>query len=249
MSKIWKGAKAHVTGRGHLAKSIPCQDRVIYRPEKTHSSGIFYGLSLADGAGSYKHSEIGAEIVTDSVLKYLRSNFAKLFKKKDISKEIIQHLEDELNREAKNRKIDFEEFSSTLLFVVIKNDKYIAGHIGDGVIGFLNEENEIDVLSHPENGEYSNSTFFTTSVDYPNRLRVKKGNLTKSTGFIVMSDGSCESLYNMKTKKLAAINAEIINWLSVAEEKEVEEALKNNLDNIVKHRTNDDCSIGILKKC
>jgi len=248
MSDTWKLASAYVTGRGHLTKNIPCQDRTFELVSK-HSTGVFYGLSLADGAGSYKLSDIGAEIVTKEILTYLKSNFSNLLQMKNTSKKIIKNIEEKLAKEANNREIDFKELSSTLLFVVIKNDKFIVGHIGDGVIGVLDKDNNITVLSHPDNGEYSNSTFFTTTDSYPDRLRIIKGNIVDSIGFILMSDGSDESLYDSRTKELAPVNAEIINWLNVGSSKEVKSALQSNLNEIIKHKTHDDCSLGILKKC
>mgnify|MGYP003564658254 CR=1 FL=1 len=248
MSNDWKLASAYVTGRAHLAKHIPCQDRTFELIDK-HSTGVFYGLSLADGAGSYKFSDIGAEIVTKKILKYLKSNFAKLFKTRSISSKITKYIEKILYIEANNRAIDIKELSSTLLFVVLKNDKFIVGHIGDGVIGVLDKLNNVSVLSHPDNGEYSNSTFFTTTGNYPDRLRIVRGNIVDSTGFILMSDGSHQSLYDSRTKQLAPINAKIVNWLNAGNSEEVKIALKQNLNNIIKQKTFDDCSLGILKKC
>ena len=248
MSNDWKLASAYVTGRGHLKKNIPCQDRTFELINK-HSTGIFYGLSLADGAGSYKYSDIGAEIVTKEILTYLKANFSNLLKVKSVSKKIIQHIEKILFVEAENRDIDIKELSSTLLFIVLKNNKFITGHIGDGVIGVLDKNDNISVLSHPDNGEYSNSTFFTTTDNFPNRLRVIRGDIVDSKGFILMSDGSDESLYDSRIKKLAPINVDIINWLNVGDNKEVSIALQRNLNQIIKEKTYDDCSLGILKKC
>ncbi len=248
MSNDWKLASAYVTGRGHFAKNIPCQNRTSVLVNR-HSTGVFYGLSLADGAGSYKFSDIGAEIITKEILTYLKSNFTNLLKVKSVSKKVIQHIEQILSVEEKNRAIDIKELSSTLLFIALKKDKFIAGHIGDGVIGVLDKNNNISVLSYPDNGEYSNSTFFTTSGNYPNRLRIIRGNIVDSTGFILMSDGSDESLYDSRTKKLMPVNAEIINWLNVGSSEEVNIALQSNLNDIIKQKTFDDCSLGILKKC
>ena len=248
MNNVWKLASAYVTGRGHLTKNIPCQDRTLELVSK-HSTGVFYGLSLADGAGSYKHSDIGAEIVTKEILTYLKSNFSNLLRVKNASKKIIKNIEEKLAKEANNREIGIKELSSTLLFVVIKNDKFIVGHIGDGVIGVLDKDNKISVLSYPDNGEYSNATFFTTTDNYPDRLKIIKGSIVDSIGFILMSDGTDASLYDSRTKKLAPVNAEIINWLNVGSSKEVKSALKSNLNEIIKHKTHDDCSLGVLRKC
>jgi len=152
MNNTWKLASAYVTGRGHLIKNAPCQDRT-FELVSQHSTGTFYGLSLADGAGSYALSDIGAEIVTKEVLAYLKSNFSKLSRVKNTSKKVIKKIEEKLAKEATIRGIEIKELSSTLLFVAIKNDRFIAGHIGDGVIGVLNKYVKISVLSKPDNGE------------------------------------------------------------------------------------------------
>jgi len=200
-------------------------------------------------SNTWKMASAYVKLVTKEILTYLKSNFSKLLQVKNTSEKIINNIEEILVKEAENREIDIKELSSTLLFVVIKNDKFIVGHIGDGVIGVLDKDNKITVLSHPDNGEYSNSTFFTTTDSYPDRLRIIKGNIVDSTGFILMSDGADESLYDSRKKELAPVNAEIINWLNVGSSKEVKSALQSNLNEIIKHKTHDDCSLGILKKC
>lgn len=248
MSDIWKLASAYVTGRGHLAKNIPCQDRT-YQLIRNHSSGTLYGLALADGAGSCKFSHIGAEIVTKDVLTYLKSNFATLLKIKSASNKVLNYVEDRIAFEARKREIQSKDLSSTLLFVVVKNGTYIAGHIGDGVIGCIDKKNKVSVLSHPDNGEYSNYTFFTTSKNYPNRLKIMKGETADILGFILMSDGTANSLYDNRNKLLASVNADIINWLDNGNSQEIEAVIKGNLDTVIKEKTHDDCSLGVLKKC
>ena len=62
-----------------------------------------------------------------------------------------------------------------------------------------------------------------------------------------MSDGSAESLYDSREKKLAPVNAVIINWLNIGDSNEVKSALSSNLNDKIKHRTYDDCSLGVLK--
>ncbi len=243
----WKIASSYVIGQGHIKKNIPCQDRTFKLISK-HKNGTFYGLSLADGAGSCQYSDIGAEIITKKVLYFLKSKFSYILRYKNSIPYITNFIEDELYKIGKSKNIDFKELSSTLLFIVIKNENFIIGHIGDGVIGVIDNKNKINVISYPENGEYSNSTFFTTSLKYKRRLRIKKGKLKNAKGFILMSDGSEESLYDKKNKTLIDINQQIINWLENNSESKVEKALSINLKNIISKKTNDDCSIGIMRK-
>jgi hypothetical protein len=243
----WKIASAYVTGQGHIKRNIPSQDRT-YKLVRKSLNGNFYGLALADGAGSYRYSDIGAEVITKKILYFLNSKFPYILKLKNPNIYILKFIERELEKVAKNRGIDFNELSSTLLFVAIKGDNVIVGHIGDGVIGKLNKDNELSVLSYPETGEYANSTFFTTSKGYKRRLRLIRGKIKNIKGFILMSDGTEESLYNKQKKTLADINKNLIRWLDKYSENRVEDVLYSNLKNIISKRTYDDCSLGIMYK-
>jgi hypothetical protein len=48
-------------------------------------------------------------------------------------------------------------------------------------------------------------------------------------------------------KTLSEINKELINWLENNNEKEVENALFYNLEQVIRNKTQDDCSIGIMR--
>lgn len=246
MIKYWKLASSYVTGRGHYLNNVSCQDRT-FELIKSHSTGTFYGLALADGAGSCKYSDLGAEIITEKILSFIKSNFSSLFRSNKISQDLLDYIDAALNNVAKEQNIEVKDLSSTLLFVALKEDKFIIGHIGDGVIGVLDKNNEIHVLSHPENGEFSNSTYFTTSSNYPSRMRIKKGVIQNSIGFILMSDGTANSLYDIKNKILAEVNVDIINWLDEENSETVKLALTENLENIIKKKTLDDCSLGVIR--
>jgi serine/threonine protein phosphatase PrpC len=266
----WKVASSYIIGQGHISKNMPCQDRTFKlidkkfikktikkrilknrKPFKIRKKILdiknsFYGLSLADGAGSCKHSDIGAELISEKILRYIKVNFDNLFIDNNIRLILTTYIENELKKMT-NDDISFKDLSSTLLFVAIKNNQFIIGHIGDGVIGMLDNQNNIKTISKPENGEFSNSTFFTTSIKYPERLRILKGRIKNAVGFILMSDGAEESLYSKKEKNLSDINKTIINWLKNNSEKDVEKALYKNLEQIISKKTSDDCSIGIMR--
>lgn len=266
----WKIASSYIIGQGHISKNIPCQDRTFKLIDKKfikkdikrkfHKNkkatkisrntldcqNTFYGLSLADGAGSCKHSDIGAELITKRILQYLKLNFDNLFKDENIRLTLINYIENELKKRTTNN-ISFKDLSSTLLFIAIKNNQFIIGHIGDGVIGMLDSKNNLRTISKPDNGEFSNSTFFTTSIKYRERLRILKGTLKSANGFILMSDGAEDSLYDKKKESLSDTNKIIINWLENNNEKNVEKALYNNLEQIISKQTSDDCSIGIMR--
>ncbi len=270
--KSWKIASSYIIGQGHISKNIPCQDRTFklvdikflkreikrktYKNKSSKkitrntldSKNSFYGLSLADGAGSCKYSDIGAELITKKILEYIKVNFNNLIRDEHIGLSLTGFIERELKKKV-NSQMSFKDLSSTLLFVAIKSNKFIIGHIGDGVIGMLDNENNIKTISKPDNGEFSNSTFFTTSIKHQERLRILKGTIKSSVGFILMSDGTEESLYDKKNECLSDINKTIVNWLDNNDEKGVEKALYRNLEQVISKKTNDDCSIGIMRLC
>jgi len=246
MSK-WKIASSYVIGQGHIRKNLPCQDRT-FKLTKKDLSGEFYGVALADGAGSYAHSDIGAEMITKKILYFIKRKFKYIQKYNNPEVYILKYIKKELEKLSKEKNIDIKEFSSTLLFIAIQNNDIIIGHIGDGIIGVLDNNDNLKIVSYPENGEYSNSTFFTTSFKYKKRLRIIKAKIKNSKGFILMSDGSEESLYDKQNKILIDINKQIINWLEKYSENAVENALKQNLEQAISKKTHDDCSIAIMRK-
>jgi hypothetical protein len=237
-------AGVFVQGSSHIKNNTPCQDRTVSK-----TSNNITVISLSDGAGSCSKSEIGAEISTQFVADYLCDNFDDLIDEKDeiISKVILEGIVSHLNEKATDLEITVNEFASTLLFVGVKDDQYLAGHIGDGLIGYF-EENETKVLSIPENGEHSNETFFTTTKNALNHFRIYKNNLDNILGFILMSDGSYESLINKSTMEPTKANWDIFSWLldlNNSKEK-IEEALKSNIENLFIKKTIDDCSLNLL---
>ena len=246
--RIWKSVNVYVRGKGHVKEKLPCQDRTYSIVDKSIAV-----ISLADGAGFYTHSQIGAEIAVKTVCEFLKKEFNSLYKNEDVitKHEIHNKLYVRLKKTAKSLSVDLDELSSTLLFVAVKEDKFIAGHIGDGVIGVLGildgEEEEVEVLSHPENGEYANETYFVTSPNAINHFRITKGEIDNTIGFILMSDGSSETLYDTKEKTLSKASKRILGWMDKNDAQAVKKALRKNVRNILRKYTSDDCSINLLK--
>jgi len=244
MKPIFNTAGATVRGLSHVKKNIPCQDR-IYKSESKNTATI----SLADGAGSCSMSDIGADISTQFVANFLCEKFDEIFgQNSEKSVEILlSNIKQLLTEKSEDLGVALKELSSTLLFVSVKNNNYIAGHIGDGLIGCYLDGNT-EVLSFPENGEYSNQTYFTTSKKAKDYFRIYKGELSSINGFILMSDGSYESLFDKNKKKLTAANKTFFSWIEDKDnsQKKVEEALHSNLENLFTKATTDDCSVNLL---
>lgn len=240
----WKQAGTAVQGRRHFKKDIPCQDKY-----HLYSQDQFECISLADGAGSYKYSEIGAEITTQRICKYLEKYFDFIWES-DVSlakRGIIHSLRTSIGKEAQKRNCNLDDFSSTLLFVCVKNDKFICGHLGDGIIGILKDKNLI-IISPPDTGEFANETYFITSVDYQTKFKLFKGKIENIEGFVIMSDGASNSFLDKANFVLAPILIDIFDWLKFYSPSKVSKALKKNFKNVIRLKTTDDCSIALMRK-
>lgn len=111
------------------------------------------GIGLADGAGSKSLSKVGAETLTMEVVQYILNHFDELYVSNEedfcynITRKIVFCL-DEMSRMHKRKR---DEFGSTLMSICIWQNKYIAIHLGDGVIG-CSIDDGINIISYPQNG-------------------------------------------------------------------------------------------------
>lgn len=242
---MWNVIQCAIQGRGHIKSNTPCQD-------KTYSmvTDTMQVIALADGAGSAKLSHYGAETVTKFICSELTEKFGVYFDDNDgaaVKQQLIEGVLKSLAETAKQLECEIKELASTLLFVAVKNEQFIIAHIGDGVIGYL-KNNEMNIASQPENGEFVNTTIFTTSKDAIMTMKLIKGFLGGIQGFVLMSDGTETSLYSKKERKLADVLKKIMRMSTIISVDKVQEQLKQSFENVVINATMDDCSIAMLVK-
>lgn len=253
----WKNAQTYVIGKYHINNNLACQDRTFYNSEK----GVKV-ISLADGAGSASHSEIGAEIVCKEICALLVNNFTEYLLKfeneeiniskhnicmKELSNDIINHLVTKLKQKALDLNISLKELGSTMLFFAIKGNYYIMGHIGDGVIaGQFSENNSsrVKILSHPENGSASNITYFVTDSDANDRLRLKAGKIDNLTGIIMSSDGASDVLFNANGVDKSTY--ELFTKFHQRTSAEYENIISEFLSKVISNYSTDDLSLNLL---
>lgn len=241
---MWKIAGASIIGSSHVKDGTPCQD-FIY----SLTRGEVICIALADGAGSYKYSETGAEIACTAIANYLTLEFDRFFSMPslEIKRFIIHGIRTRLGRKASTLETTKSELSSTLLFVAISGDKFLIGHLGDGVIcGEIN--GDIVLLSAPENGEFANTTYFVTSKNYETHFRIYKGNVSEFSSFVLMSDGAAEALFHKKEHTFSSALKTFASWLDDHSSNEVNAAIKSNMENLFPKHTTDDCSLIIAHK-
>lgn len=250
-----KNVSTIVTGKSHISKGSPCQDRTRYVIQNnTHV------LSLSDGAGSRTYSQYGAEIVTQAACDYFSSNFDHAYlvltdpsttvdEQKALNEDFLNYLNHKIEEFLRTKPgMSANDLLCTLEFVAIKGNHYIAGHCGDGVIGVLtdfNNREKLQVLSHPDNGAASNITFFINDKSGATHLRFYTGNMAKVEGFILMSDGPEEVLYN-KVKGLSPNTSIFFNAVRSGTTKECKEIFDKVLSEKIAEVSYDDLSVNVL---
>ncbi len=97
----------------------------------------------------------------------------------------------------------------------------------------------------PENGEFANSTYFVTDKGAQSRLRIYQFDARGKIGVMLMSDGTAESLFNRSTSELAPAAATMFGWARKISSKKLGMVLEQNLEQVFRAKTTDDCSIAI----
>lgn len=242
---MWNLIECVKQGRSHIKQGTPCQDKTF-----SQSYDDTYVVALADGAGSACFSHYGAECVTKCVADELGQNFESYWDEKEarIAKDrLFQKVNESLQQVADERDCSLKDLASTLLAVAVKDCRYILLHLGDGVIGYY-KEGMLKVASAPNNGEFANTTVFTTSSDASGQMKIMKGKLGSINGFILMSDGPEACLYDYQKKELAGGLIDIFEDASKNEVKDVTAGIQEAMDNVISKHTIDDCSLALMVK-
>lgn len=253
----WKNSQAYVIGKYHINNNLPCQDRTAY----LEKNGVKV-IVLADGAGSQANSHIGAEIVCRKVCNLLVENFVDYLmyfeyqkvnfdlhkaKMNELGKLILNEVVADIKNQALAMNVSIKELSSTLLFFATKDNHYIQGHIGDGVIAGLfaeNNHNRIKIFSEPENGAQSNITFFVTDPDAVDHFRLKADKNDNIAGVIMSSDGAADVLF--KKNKIDPSVYELFSKFNQKTSEEYNHILAEFLTKVISNYSTDDLSFNIL---
>lgn len=240
-------ACARIVGRSHVTSNTPCQDFAAGRC-KPHMAAV----ALADGAGSRAKSDVGAETAVRASLRLLMTRFDSLFEdaKRDAQKArrfIHKYLMQEIEVAARLHNCNVTDLASTLLFVAYKDRRFLACHLGDGVIAQASSAGQLTVLSKPENGEFANTTFFITDQGAADKMRLYFGEgEALPSGFVLMSDGTAESLYERRSGTPAAVIGKLLEWNASLSRAKMFNVLDANMKQAFRLKTADDCSLALL---
>lgn len=251
---VWKRACAAVQGRSHLIDQTPCQDSVATTYRRNVSA-----IALSDGAGSASHSQFGSEVCARTLCAILCRHFDEIWHmdQQNARCKIVSTLQGQLGCKAEELAVDVSALAATILAVAVKKNRYIAIHLGDGVIGAevaaSDGSHELVTLSAPENGEHSNETFFVTSGSAEAHVNVLLGSIRERdrgdiTGFILMSDGPEAALYRKADRALAPACLKLLGSARGLKKTDYRHGLRGTLELIARSKTHDDCSIAIMAR-
>lgn len=211
-------------GQSHQTSQIPCQDKFSC---KVSADGRWLSVAVSDGAGSALNAEAGAEITSTIFCEELLGLSIQLESRapgewiNDFVVECVLKVRNQLRNKAKSD--DIKSFHCTLVAALVGPEGGFSIHIGDGCIfgGQFNNDSqrgEVElnsnfVISKPENGEYTNETFFITEGNWIKHLRVTP--LPRLDWVVACTDGGAalimEKEIEVKPKFLVPFFQELIS--------------------------------------
>ena len=164
MTPAWVVLGESVTGTGHRARGVPCQDAFRFRPFGPDSRWL--AVAVADGAGSATHAEAGATVTCDELVRRVTLGTPESLMTPDGMTELFRGVRDTLLTEAECLGVPARELACTALLAVVGPDAAAFAQVGDGAIVAGGR-----VVVWPEPAEYANATDFLTDDDWVARLR------------------------------------------------------------------------------
>jgi hypothetical protein len=159
---------AKVSGQLHRKNGIPCQD--AFSSEIIQPSHIV--IAVADGLGTAPLSDLGARCAVEAAVTtvsslmaedendarfLLRSGFAAA--RRDLFKNAAREIR------------PIKDLACTLILVLATRDTVSVAHIGDGAV-VVKTPGTIQIVSEPENYEYSNIVVPVSSNGWEEALRL-----------------------------------------------------------------------------
>lgn len=233
MNIRYKATSYATEGSYHSLMGLPCQDSVQIRTSKN-----IFVAALADGAGSVKNSEIISSAVTKHMCDLFCLQFSDLYQMSEekLSLKISEEAHKAILQKEPSMKAD-----CTLLLFASDGENSLLIHCGDGVI-FGSREDKAEIISFPENGETLSQTFFLSTVNPKQHIRIYKDIDPAFTSFLLCSDGLEPVLFDRVNKEPAKAAVTMMKWITIGSESETHEMLANAMEGILKEHTTDDIS-------
>lgn len=175
-SVSWRTAAASACGTSHADAGTPCQDRFAVFEIQGGNGESYLVAVVADGAGSAKYADKGAEIVCRVVGDYVREALdgpVPLISPDDVQA-WVHAARARIIEAANEESVAPREFACTLVAAVVGESEALFFQIGDGAIVARALNQDIEIVFWPDEGEYVNATYFVTDNDFLKHLRIKE---------------------------------------------------------------------------
>jgi len=255
ISSQWCVAGASVIGSSHQKAGSECQDTWAFSQTAPLASiEVVTAACVSDGAGSVEKALAGARLTSFVVSNWLCEHFPSILKlsQDQIRQSCLARVRRLIRWAAKKAECLPNEYAATLVAVCVGADgAWLALHLGDGgIIGSFGSR--ILVVSQPEKGEFANESWFVTSSDALEHLRIYGSpfnpELCNPTGFVIFSDGVENSLMDRRTGTVATAASIMLDWLREQHPDRVSRALEQNINTVFREQSFDDCSIVLMAK-
>lgn len=167
----WKYFYSSVKGTSHIASNTPKQDNC-----EIYMFKDYLIATVADGAGSARYSDLSSKFICKLFIRKTKQRLTNN-NLEDLTREVIAewftYFQKVINRAVAIYKLESSrDFATTLLFSVLRKDFNIFVQIGDGIIA-VGDENDMECVFLPQNGEFINTTHFATETSTINIFMYK----------------------------------------------------------------------------
>lgn len=161
---------ASVAGASHVRAGLPCQDAFA-----TATGADWVALAVADGLGSARASDAGAQCATRVAVAAARSllDGANGVALTDACEYAVERARAALEDLSVERACALEDLACTLIVVVAREGQVCAAHVGDGAAVGEGEDG-VFLLSSPADSEYVNVVTPLTVWDWRDAVRISE---------------------------------------------------------------------------
>lgn len=241
---IWNIPSYTMTGTSHIADKKPGQDYIKVSLNPDNGTAI---VVVTDGVGSARLAYEGSRGLAKEVAAQLERRGADLlgWSDGDIRLWLANVVADWLKAESARLMCVPEDLNTTLMIFLSDGDRFVAGSIGDGLVGRIGDDG-FDVLLEPEHGAAVNVSYFVATSDFNSHFRIVRGRFDAASVYFAMTDGSCDCLYNYRARTYAEALGIFCEWTRKYDRKAVNKAVHDVASRLFKEVTSDDCAIALI---
>jgi hypothetical protein len=169
--RCWTWASARSTGTAHLKAGKGCDDFASCVEAPAPPGPVLVAIA-SDGAGSARHSAIGAwitaRVFTETAVRHLDRLDSLRLLTPEMVDEWLDEIRERIILAARRKDTVPREFAATLVAAIVASHDAVFIHVGDGAAVFrASESAEWIVPTWPAQGEFAATTFFVTDDPVP----------------------------------------------------------------------------------